>query len=259
MAASAWCTRVSTSGGGQGVPDGALVVDRENTTPITSPSGSTSGPPELPGRTSGLDLVDVRGRSGPDRRCPVPGPRSRPSTPAGAVGERPTARVAQHCSLGLPRARSADRAAGPARSRRSAGRPGRTTGRRAPPRCRGYRWRPICTSRVGDPRHHVGVGHDQAGCDHEARPLLELPAPVPVDLDRRRTGSGHGGVTVAASGRATRAGRGRRQLGEDRRESLRGQEALRPGEHRGGAGSTSSRERMIVEWRSPSRGWDRSC
>ena len=28
-----------------------LVVDRENTTPMTSPSGCTSGPPELPGRT----------------------------------------------------------------------------------------------------------------------------------------------------------------------------------------------------------------
>ena len=28
-----------------------LVVDRENTTPITFPSGWTRGPPELPGRT----------------------------------------------------------------------------------------------------------------------------------------------------------------------------------------------------------------
>ena len=36
-----------------------LVVDRENTTPITSPSGWTRGPPELPGTHHRLDLVDV--------------------------------------------------------------------------------------------------------------------------------------------------------------------------------------------------------
>ena len=48
---SARTTRDSTPGEASAYPMSPLVVDREKTTPTTWPSGSTRGPPELPGRT----------------------------------------------------------------------------------------------------------------------------------------------------------------------------------------------------------------
>jgi hypothetical protein len=48
---SALCTRASTAGDANAYPTSEEMVERLNTTPITDPSGATSGPPELPGKT----------------------------------------------------------------------------------------------------------------------------------------------------------------------------------------------------------------
>ena len=81
---------------------------------------------------------------------------------------------------------------------------------------------------MGDARHHMGVGHDQAGSDHEPRALLDLTAPVTDDLDRRRSGSIHGLLEFGVAGQGDRTGGRRGQLGEDRGEPFGGQEALNP-------------------------------